>query len=238
MEQTIIPAQFNGPDHSGNGGYVCGLIAAQLPGAPGPRTTSLRKPPPLDLPLNWEMGEGTVSLVELPDTVIGSSTPGEFAEAALSCPTPEQAQAGLDAYPGFHHHPFDRCFTCGTQRTPGDGLRLFTGPIGDSLVAAPWTAHEAFGGTGNQIIGPVMWAALDCPGGWAADFNKQPMLLGRMTAEVSRLPLVGEPCLSIGGLQRVDRRKFFTNTALYSLDGELLGRAEQIWIGIDLKSFS
>lgn len=238
MEHSIIEAQFNGPDNSGNGGYVCGLIADQLPGAPGPRTSSLRKPPPLDLPLTWEVGEGAVSLVEPPDSVIGSAVPGEFAGAALPCPTPEQAQAGMDAYPGFHNHPFDRCFTCGTKRTPGDGLRLFTGPIGDSIVAAPWTAHENFGGTDGRINVPVMWAALDCPGGWAADFTRQPMVLGRMTADVSRLPLVGEPCLSVGGLQRTEGRKFFTNTALYTLDGELLGRAEQIWISIDLKNFS
>jgi hypothetical protein len=238
MEQTIIAAQFNGPDHSGNGGYVCGLIAEQLPVGSGPRTSSLRSPPPLDVPLDWEPGDGTVSLIDPPSTLIGSATPGEFADDVLPCPTPEQAQSGWDAYPGFRHHPFDHCFTCGTDRREGDGLRLFTGPIGESTVAAPWTPHENFCGPDGRISVPVMWAALDCPGGWAADFSKQPMVLGRMTADVYRLPAAGEPCLSIGGLLRTEGRKFFTNTALYAVDGELLGRAEQIWISIDVADFS
>jgi len=238
MEQTIIPAQFNGPERSGNGGYVCGMIADRLSGDSGVRTSSLRTPPPLDLPLTWEAGEDSVSLIEPPSTVVGTAVPGEFTADVLPCPTPEQAENGLAAYPGFHNHPFDRCFTCGTKREPGDGLRLFTGPIGDSKVAAPWTAHENFGGPDGRINVPVMWAALDCPGGWAADFAKQPMVLGRMTSEVLRRPLVGEPCLSVGGLQRTEGRKFFTNTALYTVEGELLGRAEQIWISIDLKNFS
>ena len=238
MEQTIIPAQFNGPDSSGNGGYVCGLIAAQLPDATGATTSSLRTPPPLDLPLLWRTGDDNVSLLLPPDTLIGSAEPGTFTDGALTCPTPELARSGMEAYPGYRHHPFDRCFSCGTQREEGDGLRLFTGPIDDSTVAAPWTPHRNFGDAGGRLSGPIMWAALDCPGGWAADFNKQPMVLGRMTAELLRLPYVGEPCLAVGGLQRVERRKFFTNTALYSVEGELLGRAEQIWIGIDIKNFS
>lgn len=237
VDQPIIAAQFNGPNHSGNGGYVSGLIAAQLPGAAGARTSSLRKPPPLDLQLSWHRSDGTVSLLEPPDTVIGSAEPGAFADDVLPCPAPDLAQGGMDAYPGYHQHPFDHCFTCGTQREEGDGLRLFTGPIDESTVAAPWTPHRNFGEPDGRLSVPIMWAALDCPGGWAADFNKQAIVLGRMTAEVFRLPRVGEPCLSVGGLQRVERRKFFTNTALYSVEGELLGRAEQIWISIDIKNF-
>ncbi|MGZ8769070.1 hypothetical protein [Aeromicrobium sp.] len=238
MEQTIIAAQFNGPDNSGNGGYVCGLIADRVPGHAGVRTSSLRTPPPLDIPLVWEVGGDSASLIEPPSTVIGTAIPGAFDADVLPCPTPEQAQSGHDTYPGFAHHPFDRCFTCGTQRRPGDGLRLFTGPITDSTVAGPWTPHEAFGGPDGRINVPVMWAALDCPGGWAADFSKQPMVLGRMTAEILRRPTAGEPCLSIGGLRRTEGRKYSTNTALYSVDGELLGHAEQIWISIDLRNFS
>lgn len=235
---VIIEKQFNGPDNSGNGGYVAGLIASQLPDNVPVRTSMLRMPPPLESPLDWSADDETVSLVQAPDAVIGTSTAGAFAGPVLDCPTVDEAATGLEAYPGFHHHPFDRCFTCGTQRAPGDGLRLFTGPIGDSKVAAPWTAHPDFGGTDGRISVPVMWAALDCPGGWAADFTHQPMVLGKMTAEVSRLPLVNEPCLSVGGIQRTEGRKFFTNTALYAAEGELLGRAEQIWIAIDLKDFS
>ena len=42
----IVPARFNGPPDSGNGGYTCGLVAAEL-GAASAEVT-LRAPPPLE----------------------------------------------------------------------------------------------------------------------------------------------------------------------------------------------
>lgn len=234
---VTISTQFNGPDRTGNGGYVAGLIAAEL-GADGPVTSKLRIPPPLGVPLTWERSEAELLLMTAGGAVVGEASGGEFRREPPICPTPEQAAAGLAAYPGFHHHPFDRCFTCGTKREEGDGLRLFTGPYAESLTAAPWTPHAAFGGENGTIDTPVMWAALDCPGGWAADFTTNSMVLGLMTAEVSRLPVTGEPCISVGRLYERDGRKFFTDTALYTEDGELLGNAEQLWILIDLANFS
>lgn len=238
METITIDPRFNGPDHSGNGGYVCGLMALQVRGADGPRTASLRLPPPLGQPLRWDRGAGFASLLESPGVVIGTATPGAFRADVLQSPTLAEAKAGAEAYPGFHTHPFDHCFTCGTARSEGDGLRLFTGPISESTVAAPWTPHQAFGEEDGKVSVPVMWAALDCPGGWAADFTKNSIVLGRMTAAIDELPVAGRQYISVGGLQRREGRKFFTNTALYDLDGRLLGRAEQIWISINLKDFS
>lgn len=238
VETITIDPRFNGPDHSGNGGYVCGLIASQVKEEEGPRTASLRLPPPLGQPLRWDRGDGFASLLESPGVVIGTATPGEFKDGVLPSPTLAEAMAGTAAYVGFHHHPFDHCFTCGTARAEGDGLRLFTGPISDSRVAAPWTPHQAFAEEDGRVSVPVTWAALDCPGGWAADFTKNPIVLGRMTAQILSRPVAGQQYVSVGGLQRQEGRKFFTNTALYDLEGTLLGRAEQIWIAIDLKDFS
>ncbi len=234
---VTIARQFNGPDNSGNGGYVAGMLSAEFGGV-APATSTLRLPPPLDVELRWDRENDEQRLITAEGAVVGTAQTGEFTREAPPCPTTVQAAAGLAAYPGFHHHPFDRCFTCGTQRRAGDGLRLFTGPIGDHLTAGPWTAHEAFAGADGTIDVPVMWAALDCPGGWAADFTHNPIVLGQMTAEISRRPATGEPCLSVGRLHAREGRKFLTDTALYSTDGELLGRAEQTWILIDLASFS
>ena len=236
---VTIPAQFNGPDNSGNGGFVAGLLAAEVDAA-GPITSTLRIPPPLDVPLSWEHADGEVRLLTAGGAVVGTASRGNFARAAPACPTQEQAAAGLAAYPGFAHHPFDRCFTCGTQRGEGDGLRLFTGPVaGDTdRTAGTWTPHPQFAGADGVIDEPVMWAALDCPGGWAADCAKNPMVLGRMTAEVRRRPRPDEPCVSTGVLHAQEGRKFLTGTALYAEGGELLGRAEQVWILIDPATFS
>lgn len=229
---VTIPTQFNGPDTSGNGGYVAGMLAGEHGGA-GPVTSTLKIPPPLDVPLSWERADAELRLLTAGGAVIGDAVPGTFARNAPEAPTQAQADVGLAAYQGWSNHPFDRCFTCGTQRAEGDGLRLFTGPIGDDRTAAPWSPHEAFAGEDGAIDLPTMWAALDCPGGWAADFTQRIIVLGRMTAEVLRRPRPGERCLSIGSLASHDGRKFSTDTALWTADGELLGRAEQIWIEID-----
>lgn len=237
---VTIPGQFNGPMHSGNGGYVAGLLAQELDG-PGPVTSTLRIPPPLDVSLSWEHDGDEVRLLTAGGAVVGNASPGTFARDVTPCPTPDQAAAGHANYPGFTHHPFDHCFTCGTARDEGDGLRLFAGPIDHAnpgLTSTPWTPHEAFGDADGALDFPVAWAALDCPGGWAADFSRHPMVLGRMTAQVHRRPQAGEPYISVGHLAAQEGRKFLTDTALYAEDGELLGRAEQIWIEIDLATFS
>jgi len=236
---VTIPGQFNGPLHSGNGGYVAGLLGQEVETG-GPVTSTLRIPPPLDVPLSWERDGDQVRLLTAGGAVIGDAAPGTFSRDVTPCPTPEQAAAGLAHYPGFTHHPFDHCFTCGTARDEGDGLRLFAGPIDPAqpgLTAAPWTPHEAFDGD-DGITLPVTWAALDCPGGWAADFSRNTMVLGRMTAQVDRRPRAGERCLAVGHLEAQEGRKFLADTALYTEDGELLGRAEQTWILIDIAAFS
>ena len=59
-DYLVIPSRFCGPPGSGNGGYVCGRIAAYLD---GPVTVTLRRPPPLATPMTVERdGEGSVRI--------------------------------------------------------------------------------------------------------------------------------------------------------------------------------
>ena len=61
MAQICIPARFNGPPGTGNGGYVAGLIAAHMrqAGVSGAVEVSLRAPPPLETALELvAVGEG------------------------------------------------------------------------------------------------------------------------------------------------------------------------------------
>src|ERR1700738_4467743 len=53
-----------------------------------------------------------------------------------------------------------------------DGLRSFPGPIADNTTAAPWTVPD-------DVSPAVIWAALDCPGGWAVIGAGRPAVLGR-----------------------------------------------------------
>jgi hypothetical protein len=233
---VTIPAQFNGPLRSGNGGWVCGLLAEEWARRHGPTvvTSTLQQPPPLDTTLTWEEDHeaAELRLLTAGGAVIGTATPGEFTDEPPAAVTLAEAEAGMAGYPGFKAHMFDHCFTCGTARDPGDGLRLFTGPIAANRSAAPWHVHEAFADEDGEIPTVIAWAAMDCPGAWAADFASEALLLGRMTATVERLPKPGETLLATGWLRASDGRKRLTSTALYTEDGALVGRSEQVWISV------
>src|ERR687898_3259262 len=81
-ETLTIPAHFNGPPESGNGGYTCGRVAqlVQSEGVEG----SLRSPPPLDTPLVVARERGRVE-VRNADTLIAEGRP---AELLLDVPDP------------------------------------------------------------------------------------------------------------------------------------------------------
>ena len=70
-DSLVIPSRFCGPPGSGNGGYVCGRIAAYLD---GPVTVTLRRPPPLATPMGVERdGERSVRVHHGP-TLIAEAT--------------------------------------------------------------------------------------------------------------------------------------------------------------------
>src|ERR1700721_3141208 len=78
MPALTIPSRFCGPPGSGNGGYVCGRIAAYLDGQV---TVTLRRPPPLATPtaVGWD-GEGSVSIRHGRPLIAGAtSRPGRRA---------------------------------------------------------------------------------------------------------------------------------------------------------------
>jgi len=223
---TVHP-RFRGPSDSGNGGYVCGLVAERAGATVGgsAAVVTLRTPPPLDTPLAvLADGDGAVRILH------GSTAVAEGARSSLTVDAVppveiEPARAASESYPGLSVHPFPECFVCGPARAPGDGLRLFPGRLGDGRTACVWTVDADLAGRPELV-----WAALDCPGGWSAEIEGRPMVLGRMTAQVSALPAAGEECIVMGLLLGTEGRKTWTSTTAYGADGRELGRAHSTWI--------
>jgi len=221
-----VARQFRGPDRSGNGGYTAGLLAgAGWTGAQAV-TVTLRQPPPLDIALSVVLDGAGIRLMH-GDEVVATAEPGSLGRVAAD-PVPfDVAVKASEGFAGFAKHPFPGCFTCGPARTAGDGLRVFPGPVGGDVVAAPWVPADGFADAA------IVWAALDCPGGWSLDLVGRPMVLGRIPATVASVPSVGERCVVVGHARGIDGRKGFTDSALYGEDGRLLARAEQTWIAVD-----
>ena len=77
------------------------------------------------------------------------------------------------------------------------GLR--PGPVQDGSgerVAAVWRPDVSLVDADGLVRLPVVWAALDCPGGWSVDIAGRPMVLGTMTAWVHERPRPGNPSSS------------------------------------------
>jgi hypothetical protein len=244
---VVLPARFNGPARSANGGFACGTLAGRVPGAGSrPVEVTLRRPPPLETPLTVTGADaGSVLLARGGETVAGARVVDEELTAVEEV-TPEAAARAMSGYPGLRRHPFPTCFACGPERAEGDGLRIFPGPVGGpgSLVASMWVPREDHAETGDLLDGvhrcgaAVTWAALDCVGGWSEDLEGRPCVLGRMTARVDALPVVDEPHVVVGRLLGREGRRSFTASTLYDADGRIVGTARHVWVQVDPAAFS
>jgi hypothetical protein len=216
----IVPGRYNGPPDSGNGGYTCGLVAGILGGV---AEVTLRLPPPLDRELEVVRADGRVEIRD-GEALVAEAKP---AEVDADVPTPVSVEVAAEAssrYAGFLHHAYNTCFVCGPGRD--DGLGVYAGPVEGrpGLVASPWTPA-------SDVRPELVWAALDCPSGWAVDdFQREGVLLGRMAAEIDRLPTPGEPHVIVGWRVGEDGRKRFAGSALLTAGGEVLARARSTWI--------
>jgi YD repeat-containing protein len=229
-----IPRRFSGPPGSANGGYVAGRVAASLPDA-GPRQVTLRRPPPLDTPMDVSVDGGRVC-VTLGGDLVAEAEPGGFTSEPVEPVTFDTAAAQMGRYAGLENHPFPGCFSCGTDRAAPDGLGLRPGRLEDraDTVATAWVPDGSIAGAEGLVGAEMVWAALDCPGGWSADLIGRPMVLGRITADVHALPEVDDRCVVVGRLLGTEGRRTFTTSTAYDGDGRILGHAEAIWFEIDV----
>ena len=238
MEITI-PHRFCGPPESGNGGWVSGTLATHVPATSTHPcvTVRLAAPPPLDRPLRVVVdtplpdavtpAPGTARLLD-GDHLVASATASE--SLGWQAPAPvslDAARAAEARYEGLLDHPFPTCFSCGTARDPDDALCLRPGPLDDG------TGRYAVAWVPNEASVPVVWAALDCPGGWSAGIAGRPMVLGTMTVHLLALPEVGVAHTILAWQRGSEGRKHLSGSALYSPDGRVLARAEATWIAVD-----
>lgn len=230
MPQTIIIARrFNGPPGSGNGGYVCGLMAKLID---GPSEASLRAPPPLEKPLTLSKDEtGVVSLHD-GDMLLGEAKPIAFDLTAPPAPSLAEARAAAERYAGLHDHRYPTCFTCGTGRPLHDGLEVFTGPVdGANMVACTWTPGADLADANNIVHPEFIHAALDCPSYWALPHAGKPALLARLASSIdAALPRAGEELIVAAWPISSDGRKHRGAAALYTANGALIARGEALWI--------
>ena len=227
--ETIIPARFNGPPGSGNGGYTCGALAAFVE---GPATVRLFVPPPLDKPLSVSRAEDGIVTAHDGETLVGRATPASLELELPPAPSMADAEAAMDNFPCYHDHAFPTCFVCGPGREAHDGLEIFPGSAGPGkLLACRWQAAADLLDDAGNIRHEILWSALDCPGYFAAmEGQLRPALLGELTAEIYREVSGEQPLVVYAWPLGSEGRKFYGGTAIATAEGEVVAASHSTWI--------
>jgi hypothetical protein len=233
-QTVVIDRRFRGPPQSGNGGYTAGLAARAL-GSPVVEVTLLA-PPPLDTALTVAIDGPEIALVHDGRELVRARTASLDFEPPPA-PAMIDAAAARGRYVGLREpHIVPGCFVCGPERAPGDGLRVFAGPLdprpgGTTGVAATWLPDDDLTADDGLVGKEFLWAALDCPSYFALPrANAFPALLGRMTGEVRERPRAGEPLTVAAWAAGSEGRKHNARSAVYGADGRLIAKAHCLWI--------
>ena len=226
---AIIPARFNGPPDSGNGGYSCGVLATHME---GPARVRLHVPPPLNVELNVHREPNGAVTMYAGDTLVGSGVPAPLELETPPAPSPEQAGDAASRYACYENHVFPTCFVCGPGRPAHDGLDLFAGPVTDwRLLASTWRPAGDLLDKHGFVRPEIVWSALDCPGYFACMGPRpKPAVLGELHADLPA-PVPGKQQLVVFAWPLgEDGRKLYAGTAVANADGEVLARARSTWI--------
>jgi hypothetical protein len=230
MDTTLtLPARFNGPPDSGNGGFSCGMLAAFIN---GPARVRLHVPPPLDTPMVVREIEQQGFGMFAGETLVGSAFPTHLELDVPPAPSLDSAADASTRYPCYEHHVFPTCFVCGPGRPSHDGLDVFAGPLKNrGVLASPWTpAPDLLDEKGN-VRAEIVWAALDCPGYFACmGSDIRPAVLGELQLDLPSPVRGGQPLVVFSWPLGEEGRKLYAGAALADATGQVLARARSTWI--------
>jgi len=197
-------------------------------------TVRLKAPPPLKTKLRRDWTNDSARLLH-DSTVIGEARTSELRLELPNCPTLAQAEHAAAAFPGFTSHLFPRCFVCGPAREAGDGLRIFSSPLqGQTLHAAPWVPHESLADDRGDVATEFLWAALDCPSGFAVLPVPEGMaiVLGELCASLDGSLVAGQPTVVTSWPIAHEGRRRTAGTAIHTTAGQLIATARAVWIEV------
>ena len=113
-------------------------------------------------------------------------------------------------------------------------MRVFAGPVPgrDDVSAAPWIAGQRFAGDDGSLRPEFIWAALDCPSGWAAnDFAPgRHAVLGRISARIVSPVAAEKQYVVVGWPRSEDGRKIHAGSAVFDEHGAVCAYALTTWI--------
>jgi hypothetical protein len=232
LNELVIDIRYEGIPGVSLGGYLAGIAAKEL----GPSAAvALIKPVPPGSEVTLERSESQVVL-RFDGEIAATAAPAQLQTTAPASVAAEEAERASMRYPGFNHHFFPNCFTCGPNRLPGDGLRIFPGPVeGRSVVATRWRPPPSVWQADRTVASEFLWAALDCPAIWGQVVHgggepDDRAVSGRLALH-QHAPVRGDATSIVVGWP-IERqgRKIIAGAAIFSESGQLLAEARQTMI--------
>ncbi len=230
-DQIVIDRRFRGPPKSGNGGYVCGLLAAYVEGT---AEVTLRLPPPIDTPLDIVRSDAGAKLMS-GDKLVAEAQPIEIEGDAPPAPSWDEAVAAAKRGVAERTNlQYNSCFVCGLDRGPGDGLCIFPGSLdGTKTMAATWEPDTTVSDPDGVVPPEIVWSALDCPSGFPYIEATGIVILGRLAVKRIETVRRGERYVILGWRTGQDGRKLYSSSALYTESGKLCAVSKATWIQLD-----
>jgi hypothetical protein len=228
-EPLVVPSRFNGPLESGNGGYSAGAIATYLGG--GATAVSLRRPVPLDTPLDVSVDDGAARVLDGDQPIAEAEQVDDFILGPPEPITVDEARQASTRYRGLPDGQFSHCFVCGLARE--DSFHVFAGEVeGRAVVASPWVPPKWTADEEGQVRPEFVWSVLDCPTYFATYLGKRlaTSFLAQMTARIDSPVAPREEYIVVAWPISVDGRKRQAGSAVLSADGKLLAAARALLI--------
>jgi len=232
LPELVVDKRYEGIPGVSLGGYVAGLAAKEL--GPSVAVTLIKAVPPGST-VTIERSESQV-LLRVDGEVAATAVATQLETTAPESIAPEEAERASEQYPGFNHHFFPNCFTCGPDRSSGDGLRIFPGPvIGRPIVATLWYPPPTVWRADRTVASEFLWAALDCPAIWGHIVHGGAQADDRAVSGRLALhqhgPVPGAAMSIVVGwpIER-EGRKVIAGAGIFSESGRLLVEARQTMI--------
>ena len=230
---VTVKGRFCGSPNTASGGYVAGLLGRQME---GPARVSLEQPVPVNHGLAIErLGDGALTLTD-GAVALAHASPATLQLEPPAPVTYADAEWAAERYLGFTEHATPGCFVCGPAREWGDGLAIYPGPIpGRRLVAAPWAPDPTLFDKHGLVRPEFVWAALDCPIGFALleAFGRRKLVLSQLTASLIRPLPVGARWIVMGWPFAAEGHTLLGASAIFSESGELHALASAVLVRAD-----
>ncbi|HEX8208468.1 MAG TPA: hypothetical protein VF587_20575, partial [Solirubrobacteraceae bacterium] len=108
---------------------------------------------------------------------------------------------------------------------------IFPGPAArGGLIAAPWVPGEELARENGDVDPRFVWAALDCPSGFAVMPPGSKTVLASMTARIDHAVAPGRAYVVSAWPIKSEGRKHWAGSAIHEEDGRLVAVADALWI--------